>query len=574
MRPSLLVSAAALVASVALPLHAQHATPLARGRTLSGHLEHGDTVRYAVALGARQFVYGEAGQKTVDLVVTIFGPDGRRIGAFDGPARGVEPFQFSSTEAGTYRIEITPFEQETGDYDLVLRQVEPLATQPAARVDQLMSRWSGRDRPGGVVAVTRGGRIVFQKAWGMADLEDGIPNSAATIFHVASLSKQFTAFAIAMLADQGRLTLQDDVRRWLPNVPDFGQPVTLRHLLNHTSGLRDQWELWSMAGGRLDDVIRQEDLLRLVERQRELNFAPGAEYLYCNTGYMLLSEVVGKAGDRAFPAWMQANVFGPLGMRATQVYDDDERLVPGRAYSYQSGADGWRKSPLNYSNMGATSLFTTVGDLALWLRNWHTAEVGGPRVIAMMQQRGVLNRGDTISYALGIGVGTYRGRRLLEHGGADAGYRTSIRYFPEFDGGVVVLGNAASFDAGGISLQVAEAFFEADLGPPPVAAAPAPPPAVAAQGWAPDSAALAAFTGRYLSDELETMYTVTLDSGRLVAHHRRNGDITLRPVARDAFEAGPFYFRRLAFERGADGAVSGFRATGGRVRRLLFRKVG
>jgi len=196
---------------------------------------------------------------------------------------------------------------------------------------------------------------VFARGYGLANVEDGLPNTPATVYHVASVSKQFTAFAIAMLADQGRLALDDDVRRYVPEVPDFGKTITLRHLLTHTSGLRDQWDLWGIGGGLMGDVIRQQDLLRLVHGQRELNFEPGAEFLYCNTGFMLLSEVVARVTGQPFRDWMRANVFAPLGMNATQVYDDDERLVPGRAYSFQNGADGVRKSVLSYANAGATS---------------------------------------------------------------------------------------------------------------------------------------------------------------------------------------------------------------------------
>lgn len=567
---------ALMILCLAAPLAAQQPVPLTRGRAVEGELARSDTNRFALALGARQFVYGEVDQRTVDAVVTIFAPDGRRLGSFDGPARGPEPFNFRTTEAGTYRIEVTPFEQEAGRYAIAILRAERMATTPAGQVDQIMAPWADPDGPGGVVAVTRSGQVIFSRGYGRADVEVGIANAPATIYHMASVSKQFTAFAIAMLADQGRLSLDDDVRRHLPEFPDFGRTITLRHLLNHTSGLRDQWELWAMGGGLLDDVIRQQDLMRLITRQRELNFEPGAEYLYSNSGFTVLAEVVARVGGRPFPDWMREQVFAPLGMANTQIYDDHTRLVPGRAYSYRAEADGLHKAVLSYGNMGATSLFSTAPDLARWLRNWHTGEVGGPRVLAMMQQRGVLNGGDTLGYALGIGVGRRRGLPVLSHDGADAGYRTSLTWFPTLDAGVIVLGNAAHFDANGIARQVAEAFFAGDMAPdtsrPAASAAPAPDPARAVP-WTPDAAALAAYAGRYFSDELETQYTLVLVGGRLVARHRRHGDIPLTPAQPDVFTAGEWYFRRLRVERDAAQAVTGFRLTGSRVRNLLFRRV-
>lgn len=562
----------ALLVLAAGPLHGQAPIGLTRGRTVDGELARGDTVRYTVALGARRFVYGEVDQRTVDAVVTVLGPDGRRIDRIDGPSRGPEPFQFRTAEAGAYRIEITGYQEAAGRYAITLQRIEPQATSPAGRVDQLMAPYTGTDRPGAVVAVTRGGEVVFARGYGMANLEDGVPNTPATIFHVASVSKQFTAFAIAMLADRGRLALGDDVRRHLPEMPDFGRTITLRHLLNHTSGLRDQWELWGMSGGLLDDVIRQQDLLRLIVRQRELNFEPGAEYLYSNSGFTVLAEVVARVSGQPFPDWMRENVFAPLGMNATQVYDDHQRLVPGRAYSYQSGAGGVRKSVLSYANMGATSLFTTAPDLARWLRNWRTGTVGGPRVLAMMQERGVLTRGDTLPYALGIGVDTWRGQRVLFHSGSDAGYRAFLSYFPALDAGVIVLSNSAGLNSSAVANGVAEAFLERDLAPA-APSAPTPPAAARREPWRPSAADLAAYAGAYLSDELETIYTVVVDSGRLIARHRRHGDIPLQPVEPDLFERGQWYFGRARFERDSAGRVAAMRLSTSRTRNVLFRRM-
>jgi CubicO group peptidase (beta-lactamase class C family) len=565
--PYLLVVPAMAVA----PLNSQQPIALTKGRTVEAVLAHGDTSRYVVALNAHQFVYGEADQQTVDVVVTVFAPDGHKLDVFDGPARGPEPFQINAEDAGTYRIEVTPFEQETGRFAITLRRIEPLARTPAGRVDQIMAPYAGPNRPGGVVAVTRNGALEFARGYGMANLEDGLANQPGTVFHVASVSKQFTAFAIAMLADQGRLALDDDVRRYLPELPKFDRTITLRHLLTHTSGLRDQWELWGMSGGLLSDEIRQQDLLRLVQRQRELNFDPGQEFLYCNTGFMVLSEVVARVAGQPFPDWMRTNVFAPLGMTATQVYDDDERLVPGRAYSYQDGANGVQKSVLSYANMGATSLFTTALDLARWLRNWHTGAVGGARVLAMMQERGVLTRGDTLPYGLGIGVDTWRGLRRLSHGGADAGYRAFLTYFPTLDAGVIVLGNSATFNASRVADQVAEAYLARYLAP--AAPAPAAPPALAHQRWSPSAGDLPAFAGRYLSDELETIYTIVVKEGQVVARHRRHGDIPLAPVQPDTFEGGQWFFGRVHFERDSTGQVTAMRVSTGRVRNVLFRKM-
>lgn len=454
-----LLAAILLTLVFAIPgAHAQE-RPLAVGRVIADSLAPGSVHAFTLDLGADRFVFGAVEQLSVDVAVTILDPARERVARFDSPARGPEPFQFVSESAGTYRIEVRPVDEGTGRYAVTLEREEPRATTPEGRVDQIMAPYTGA-RPGGVVAVVRNGALAFARGYGMADLEHEAPNTPSTSWHMASISKQFTAFAIALLAEQGKLSLEDDVRTHIPELHDFGATITLRHLANHTSGLRDQWTLWVLSGGLMDDVIRQDDLLRLAYEQRALNFEPGSEYMYSNTGYTLLAEVVERVTDEAFGDWMRDNVFRPLGMNDTQIYDDHTRIVKGRAYSYENGADGMRKAVLSYANAGATSLFTTAEDLAKWVRSMRTHEVGGPDVWASMTTRGLLTNGDTIDYALGLGISEERGLRRISHGGADAGYRTGLSYYPEIDAGVIVLGNLASFNPGQVGAAVAEAFFE------------------------------------------------------------------------------------------------------------------
>jgi hypothetical protein len=254
------------------------------------------------------------------------------------------------------------------------------------------------------------------------------------------------------------------------------------------------------------------------------------------------------------------------------VYDDYQRLVPGRAYSYRSRDGETRKAVLSYANWGATSVFTTAPDLARWLRNWRTGAVGGPRVLETMQERAVLTRGDTLPVALGIGVTTWRGQRRLTFSGSDAGYRAYFEYFPALDAGIVVLGNMATVNAGAVANGIAEAFLERHLGPdgpdePPTAPAARPEP------WHPTTADLAAYSGAYLSDELESIYTVLVEGGRLIARHRRHGDIPLDPVEPDVFEAGQWYFGTTRFERDSSARVTAMRVSTEHARNVLFRRM-
>jgi CubicO group peptidase (beta-lactamase class C family) len=336
----------------------------------------------------------------------------------------------------------------------------PAQSGPAARVDALFAEWNHPDAPGAAVAVLRNGEIVLEQGYGSAQIEHQVPITPATIFHVASVTKQFTTFAVALLAARGELSLDDDIHFHIPELPDFGHRLTLRQLIHHTSGIRDQWELLALAGWRLDDVITKDHVLGLASRQRELNFVPGSEHLYSNMGYTLLAEVVERTTGQPFPEWMKENVFAPLGMTSTHMHDDHEHVVPGRAYSYRGDREeGWRNAVLSYANTGATSLFTTAGDLARWLRNFETGDVGGPSVIEAMRERGVLSSGDTIPYAFAIVRGEHRGRVTWFHGGADAGFRSVVLHIPEERLGVVVLSNHAGFNPARLAAQVADVYL-------------------------------------------------------------------------------------------------------------------
>jgi CubicO group peptidase (beta-lactamase class C family) len=227
-------------------------------------------------------------------------------------------------------------------------------------IDALFEQEIKKDSPGAAVAIIKDGSIIYKNGYGIACMDYDIPITPSTIFHVASVSKQFTTFAIALLADQGKLSLDDDIRKYLPEVPDFGKTITIRHLIYHTSGLRDQWELLAMAGWRLDDVITKEHILKIVRHQKELNFDPGEEYSYCNSGYTLMAEIVARLSDQSFREFTAKSIFKPLGMDNTHFHDDHEMIVKNMAYSYNTGSNnGFKKSVLSFANVGATSLFTT-----------------------------------------------------------------------------------------------------------------------------------------------------------------------------------------------------------------------
>ncbi|MGK7311427.1 MAG: serine hydrolase domain-containing protein [Candidatus Longimicrobiales bacterium M2_2A_002] len=454
--------AAALFALVvsASTAAAQETLTLDRVHTDSLGPEAVDT--FTIDLEADQFVVGEADQQTVDVAITVYGPDDEQLASFDVSARGPEVFQFDTETQGRHRIHVAPFERQTGRYALALRRVEPTATEPAERVDQLMAAYAGDETPGGAVGVVRDGELIFARGYGAADLAWDVPFDVDTKNNIGSTSKQFTAFAIALLADRGELSLDDDIRDYIPELPEFEHTVTLRHLLTHTSGYREFLNTLALAGRRLDegDYIDRSEILELVQRQPELQNVPGAEFNYNNTGFALLALVVERVTGQPFPGWMQENVFGPLGMESTVIRSRPGQIVEEGSQGYMVGEAGvWREADDLGGSMGAGGIYTTVADLARWMDNFRDPTVGSPEVFRWMTTPNVLIDGDTTDYGLGLFVDEYRGLERVHHGGADVAHRSMLAYFPALDAGVLAESNNATFNAAGMANQVADAFF-------------------------------------------------------------------------------------------------------------------
>ncbi len=421
-----------------------------------------------------------------------------------------------------------------------------------SRVDKLFAEWDRWDSPGASVAVLKDGAVVYKRGYGSAQLEYNIPITPSTVFHVASVSKEFAAFAVAMLAAQGKLAWDDDVRKYIPEVPDFGKTITLRHLVHHTSGLRDQWELLAIAGWRLDDVITREHILKMVSRQKELNFAPGDEYLYCNTGFTLLAEVVARVTGRTFAKWTEENIFKPLGMSNTHFHDDHEMIVRNMAYSYDHReGGGFKKSILSFANVGATSLFTTAEDLCRWMQNFFDARVGGPEVVRQVQETGVLNNGKKIDYAFGLVVGEHRGLKTVGHGGSDAGYRSSVIWFPEQGLGVAVLCNLGSTSPGALSMKTADLYLADKLAPEEAKA-----PETPGKPLKLERAVLEAYAGKYQIEE-GPVVTIVREKGLLIAEAAGMPRHELVPESETTFRSN-IAGLRITFERDKTGEVARF----------------
>jgi CubicO group peptidase (beta-lactamase class C family) len=338
--------------------------------------------------------------------------------------------------------------------------VEP--THP--EVDAIFERYNQPGSPGCALAVLKDGVITYKQGYGLADLEHKIPILPSTVFNIGSTAKQFTAFAIALLENEGKLSFDDDLRKHLPEMHDYGSVITLRHLLHHTSGLRGSFpELLALAEWRDADVTTTDDVYRLLLAQRELNYPPGDEYLYVNSNYVLLALICERVSGKSFATFCQERIFEPLGMTRSSIHDSLLRLIPGRASGYYEDDGNWLHAPLNDTVVGPTNVYSTVEDMARWDENFYSGKVGGLNVIKHMQQPGSLNDGTELDYALGLMVGpghSYRGWEVVEHGGSQGGYSSWMVRFPELHLSVVVLFNHFIWDMQGYAFKVADLFLE------------------------------------------------------------------------------------------------------------------
>ena len=299
--------------------------------------------------------------------------------------------------------------------------------------------------PGSAILVVKDGNILLNKGYGLANLEHNIPITPSSVFDLASLSKQFTGFAISSLIQQGKISLEDDIRQYIPEFPDFGYTITIGHLLYHTSGLRDWTRTLTLAGMSHEDVISFEQILRMAFNQKELNFVPGSQQSYSNTGYNILAELVQRVTGKSFSTWTNENIFLPLNMTNTQFLDDHTKIIYNRANGYYKDDNGlFHINPNNLTALGSSSLYSTTTDLAKWMNCLANPSKEMKIIVGQMYQQGKLNDGEEISYAFGLDIGGFRNTKWISHSGSWASFSTYLVLLPEYNLSIVVLNNHQS----------------------------------------------------------------------------------------------------------------------------------
>ncbi|MFW5706353.1 MAG: serine hydrolase [Bacteroidota bacterium] len=528
-------------------------------------------------------------------------------------------------------------------------------------VEELIEEFNNTSTPGGAIMVIRDEQVIYEKSFGMANLTHNIPFEISTPTNIGSTTKQFTAYGIALLEEKGLLSVDDDIRKYFPELPDFGDTVRIRHLISHTSGYREYINSLLMAGRHINDPIRKEEIIMIVQNQPHLQNKPGELYNYNNTGYALLSMIIEKVTDEDYDTWMQENVFQPMGMTQTVVRTHPGQVIPGNAQGYITvEEDTYREAQDIYASTGAGGIYSTLPDLAKWVKNFYNPKAGTEALMQKIQTPFILSTGDTMSYAYGLALGELHGLKLVEHGGADVAHRSMLMMFPEIKGAVITQSNNSNFP-GQISRKIAEIFF-ADVmeiekneqmeskdpeefvynvekfdelaGRYELEAAPGfilefrreddklitqatgqnavevfassdstfylkvveasvtfhrneegiidhmtlhqngnhRANRIFKEPWKPSEKDIEQYIGSYFSQELDAMYSLSRNSEEeLVLTHRRMDDKPLKAESKDEF-SGDFPIPKIKFIRNEKGDVTGFEASSGRSKGIVFEK--
>ena len=415
------------------------------------------------------------------------------------------------------------------------------------RVDKLFAEWDRPDSPGCAIGIIQDGELVYKRGYGMADLDSGLPLTSKSAFDIQSVTKQFTAACITLLAQQGSISLDDDVRRYVPELPDYGTPIRVRHLLHHTGGLRDWIDLAMLAGRDFRDHFTRKDALEIIVSQRGLNYEPGARYLYGNSGYILLTETVERVSGASFGDFAETQILRPLGMNDSYMVE----LVPATASHQVKGYDpeeggGYRRDPTDFQVAGDGGLVSTVEDLYLWDQGLHGNKLGDSGFLDTMLTRGTLDSGEAIDYAFGLVLGEYKGLETVHHGGDWVGVSTDMIRFPQQRFTAICLANLGTVGATRLTRRIADIYLEGHF-------------------------RLEEYLGNYYNQELDGTHELVLRGSEIFLRHADGGEEPLGAVRGDKFKLMDSDAR---FVRDDGGRITGFTCSTERVKDIFFARKG
>jgi len=332
-------------------------------------------------------------------------------------------------------------------------------------IDKLFEEWDNDSSPGCALAIVKDGKIEYSRGYGMADLEHDIPITTSSVFYVGSVSKQFVTMCVLLLEEEGKLSLDDNITKYLPEFPDYGTPITIRNLIHHTSGIKDYLTLWEETGRSYLDYMPEDEVYKMICAQEELNFTPGEEHRYSNSCYFLLWFIIERASGTTLKQYASDNIFKPLGMNMSHFHDDYLHIIKDRAIGYSQDNGTFGNLVMRFDLVGSGGLYTTVEDLYKWDQNFYNNKLGknGQALIDKMLTNGRFNNGEEVNYAFALVNDVYRGAKVVRHSGSLGGYRAQMMRFPENQFSVIILSNLSTFNPTELAYKVADIVLQSEF---------------------------------------------------------------------------------------------------------------
>ncbi len=441
----------------------------------------------------------------------------------------------------------------------------------AAAIEKIFSRYNSNSVPGAELAISRNGQVIFSKAWGMADLEHTTPLTTNSVLEAGSVSKQFTAAAILLLEQQGKLSLDDDVRKHIPELPDYGKVITLRHMMQHTSGLKDWGSIMELAGwGRGSRAYTNEYALYVVSKQESLNNNPGDEYIYSNSNYNLLAVIVQRVTGLTLAAFTERNIFQPAGMKHTGWRDNYRKVVKDRAIAYSKSGQLYFTNMPNENAYGNGGLLTTAEDLLTWNQYYLSGKFGSPSLLPNQTATRPLNNGRRNGYGAGLVTDSINGWKAISHTGATASYRAYLEHFPDAGLSIAWLSNTSAFDNDTFNLSNAvRKLFLPDRRIARSRPANSSSDSVKAILGDTSAANMESYVGVYYSREAEATYNLVYKGGKLLLEIKPMFTFILTSAPKDVFN---FPLGQITFVRDGQKKVTEFRVSISRARNVVFRR--
>lgn len=489
-----------------------------------------------------QFASVRVTEKNVRVFIEVFNPSDSLILIVDENQMGnKEVVSFFSKFSGNYKIKVLWgfIKPLSGKYSIILDKLEAGGKTPAQKAAQLFDGWYEKGAPGAAVLVMKNGQVVFKSTKGLANLEDRIPLRSNSVFELASCSKQFTGLAAAMLIDKGMIALDDDIRKYIPEMPEYGHTITVGHLVYHTSGIRSTDDL-EFAGFTPEDIITLPMCINFAINQKHLKFTPGERYHYSNTNYNLLAEIIARVTKQPFASWTKANIFDPLGMKATFFKTEPGQVYSNKVLCYKGIPSGFQQKQNNWAATGASAVCTTLDDLTKWINSFETKKLINPNIERLLASKGTLNDGSKTAYSFGNEWKEVGGRKEIIHLGLVIGYRTAIVRYPEEKLAVVYLSNDDNDATFQRYPKMIDLFTNGNLREehPKTNNIPVPEVVVKRMEEADkfsETIDLSSYTGTYFSEELTCLWVLKIVDGRLVIQHPRMQNIKLKYSGNDSF---------------------------------------